>query len=467
MQHVDLLVRNALIVTQDAQRTVIEHGALAVAGNTIAAVGTTAELDAQFVAASTIDAAGRALFPGMLNIHTHLFQSSVKGLGEDMAVEQWVQAVTFPTATAMTPDEAYLLSLVSCLENLRSGATTVLDFMYSLGDPAIHEAVLQALLDSGLRGQYTRTVYEPGAALKSTPALMQPAAEALAHARQLQRTYDGAGGGRLQIGLAVGVIWGMTEDGLFAVRRTADETGMRITMHVNETPFDDISSIECFGRPTIPMLAHTGLLGPDFLAVHCVHVSAEDILLFARHQVPIAYNAVSNMYLGSGIPPICAMMEAGLTIGIATDGSGSNNCQDMLETLKFSALLQKVGARNAAAVRAQTALDWATRDGARAMGLEAQVGSLEAGKRADFFLLNPYTPKAIPVHDPIATLTYSAGQANVDTVVVDGHRLMVEGVFQQLDEPALLRKAQAAAQQLALRAGTERLLDQRARWRPA
>lgn len=466
MRDVELVVRNALIVTQDARRTVIEDGLLAVAGNTIVAVGAASALDGQFAAAATIDAAGKALFPGLLNVHTHLFQAAVKGLGEDMPVEQWVQAVTFPTATAMTPEEAYLLSLVSCLENLRSGATTVLDFMYALGDPAIHEAVLQAILDSGLRGQYTRTLYEPGAALPATPALMQPAAEALAHARALQRAWDGAGAGRLQIGLAVGVIWGMTEEGLFAVRRVADETGMRITMHINETPFDDHSSLQSFGRRTIPMLAHAGLLGPDFLAVHCVHVSPEDIAHFVAHQVPIAYNAVSNMYLGSGIPPIAAMQEAGLTIAIATDGSGSNNCQDMLETLKFSALLQKVGAQNAATVRAQTALDWATRNGARAMGLETQVGSIEVGKRADFFLLDPYTPKAIPVHDPIATLVYSAGQANVDTVVVDGRVLMADGRFRHLDEPALLRKAQAAAQQLALRAETERLLDYRARWRP-
>jgi 5-methylthioadenosine/S-adenosylhomocysteine deaminase len=299
------------------------------------------------------------------------------------------------------------------------------------------------------------------------PALIAPAEEALAHAAALQAEYAGAGDGRIDVGIAIGSIWGMTEGGLWAVRRAADATGMRITMHVNESPFDNQSSVGRFGRRTVPMLAHTGVLGPDFLAVHCVHMDEEDIALFAAHGVSVAYNAVSNMYLGSGIPPITALAAAGLDIGLATDGSGSNNCQDVLETLKFSALLQKVAAQNAGVVRAQTAFDWATRGGAAAIGLVGTVGTLAVGKAADFFLLDPYTAKATPVHDPIATLVYSAGQANVHTVVVGGRVLLAEGVFRHLDEGALLRAAQAAAQRLAQRAGTERLLDMRARWRPA
>ena len=172
------------------------------------------------------------------------------------------------------------------------------------------------------------------------------------------------------------------------------------------------------------------------------------------------------MYLGSGIPPIVRMAEAGLRIGLATDGAGSNNCQDMLESLKFSALLQKVAARDASVVRAQTALDWATRGGAQAINLGREIGSIETGKKADFFLLDPFTPKATPVHDPLATLVYSSGQANVVTTVVDGRVLLEDGVFHHLDEPALLREAQRAAQHLAQRAGTEKLLEKRAKWRP-
>ncbi len=463
---VDLIVRHALIITQDDRRSVIEDGALAVDAGMIVALGETAAIEQAYIADKRIDARGRALFPGLLNIHTHLFQSAVKGLGEDMAVEQWVKSVTFPTAATMSAEEVYLLSLVSCLENLRSGATTVMDFMYGMRDPALHDAVIRAMVDSGLRGRYTRTIVDRGVEMGIPPAMLQPAEESLAHAQELQAAFDGAGDGRLDIGLAIGVIWGMTEEGLRATRRVADETGMMITMHVNETPYDNVFAQEQWGLNTIPMLARTGVLGPDFNAVHCVYMTDEDVALFVARDVSIAYCAVSNMYLGSGIPPITRLAGAGLRIGIAADGSGSNNCQDMLETLKFSALLQKVGQLNAGSVLAQRALDWATRDGARALGMADKVGTLAPGMKADFFLLNPFTPKAIPVHDPVATLVYSAGQANVDTVVVDGRVLMEEGVFTQLDEPALLRATQHAAQQLARRAGTEHLLATRASWRP-
>ena len=135
MQQVDLVVRHALIITQDDQRTVIDDGALAVQGGVILALGKTEAINADYAGQTVLEAAGKALFPGLLNIHTHLFQSAVKGLGEDMAVEQWVQAVTFPTAQALEPREAYLFAMVSCLENLRSGATTVVDFMYPLAEP--------------------------------------------------------------------------------------------------------------------------------------------------------------------------------------------------------------------------------------------------------------------------------------------------------------------------------------------
>jgi 5-methylthioadenosine/S-adenosylhomocysteine deaminase len=192
MQTVDLLVHHALIVTQNEQRTVIEDGAIAVQGNTIVALDTSAAIDAAYTAPKTIDARGRALFPGLLNIHTHLFQAAVKGLGEDMPVEQWVQAVTFPTAAVMTPEEAYLLALVSCLENLRSGATTVMDFMYGMRDPALHDAVIQAMLDSGLRGRYTRTIVDAAPTWASRRRCFSRRRERWRTRRSFKAQYNGA-----------------------------------------------------------------------------------------------------------------------------------------------------------------------------------------------------------------------------------------------------------------------------------
>jgi 5-methylthioadenosine/S-adenosylhomocysteine deaminase len=207
----DLLVRHALIITQDDQRRSIDDGALAVRGDRIVALGPTAEVTAAYTAPRVINATrARALSGAAQHSHPPL-PGGGEGVGRGYAVEQWVQAVTFPTAAVITPEEAYLLALVSCLENLRSGATTVMDFMYGMRDPALHDAVIQAMLDSGLRGRYTRTIVDAGADMGIPPTMLQPAEEALAHAQALQAQYNGAGDGRLDIGLAIGVIWAMTE----------------------------------------------------------------------------------------------------------------------------------------------------------------------------------------------------------------------------------------------------------------
>ena len=257
----------------------------------------------------------------------------------------------------------------------------------------------------------------------------------------------------------------MTEAGLRAVRRIADQTGMFITMHVNESPFDNISAQERFGRPTIPMLAHTGLLGPDFLAVHCVHMTDEDIELFVEHGVSVAYNAVSNMYLGSGIAPIAEMEAAGLTIGLATDGSGSNNCQDMLETLKFSALLQKVAPRTRAS--SPPSMRWIGPPAAARRAWPGRPRRLAgAGQEGRFLPAEPLHPEGDPGSRPggDARLFGRPGQRGDG----GGGRPSAHG-GRRLQTP---RRGGAAAGSpggraaAAQRAGTERLLENRARWRP-
>ena len=189
------------------------------------------------------------------------------------------------------------------------------------------------------------------------------------------------------IWLAIGAPWTVTDRGLRETRRVADRTGTPLVMHILENDVDNVLCRERNGMNIVPYLAETGFLGPDLLAIHCVAVDERDIELLAQYGVKVSYNPVSNMYLGSGIPPMMRMAAAGLPIGIGVDGAGSNNSQDMIESLKFAALLQKVAARDASVVDAQTILDWATRGGARVLGLEHEIGSLEAGKKADLFVL--------------------------------------------------------------------------------
>ena len=462
MTGADLLLIHGTVVTQDDQRRVIQDGAVAIRGDRIAAVGTTADLTARYEPGETIDVAGAAILPGLVDTHTHLFQVSVKGLGEDMPVQDWVRAVTAPTAIHIQPDEMYLFALTGCLEHIRSGVTTLVDMSYAAHTFALHEANIRAIGDSGLRGRYSTIISDFGEAYGVLPALIHPIEHFLAEYAELLRRYPA--GDRMGIWLAIGAPWTVTDRGLRETRAFADRTGTPLVMHILENDVDNVLCRERNGMNIVPYLAETGFLGPDLLAIHCVAVDERDIEVFAQYGVKVSYNPVSNMYLGSGIPPMMRMAAAGLTISIGVDGAGSNNSQDMIESLKFAALLQKVAARDASVVDAQTILDWATLGGARVLGLEHEIGSLEAGKKADLFVLAARSPKIVPAHDPVASLVYSAGEGDVTMTIADGKVLMRDGVIRGVDEQDVLARCQAAALHLADRCGSNHRVTRM--WRP-
>ncbi len=366
MLDLDLLLTHGVVVTQDDQRRVIRDGAVAIRGDRIIEVGTTADLTARFRPAEVVDVGGQAIFPGLVNTHTHLFQVSVKGLGEDMPVQDWVRAVTAPTAVHIRPEEMYLFCLTGCLEHIRSGVTTLVDMSYAAHTFGLHEANIRAIDDSGLRGRYSTIISDFGLEYGVLPALIKPIDQFLAEYEELLSRYPA--GDRMGIWLAIGAPWTVTDRGMRATRSFADRTHTPLAMHILENDVDNVLCQQRNGMNIVPYLAETGFLGPDLLAVHCVAVDDRDIELLARFGVKISYNPVSNMYLGSGIPPMMRMAAAGLTISIGVDGAGSNNSQDMIESLKFAALLQKVAARDASVVCAQTILDWATRGAAQDPG---------------------------------------------------------------------------------------------------
>lgn len=463
MQPVDLLLTHGVVVTQDAGRRVLTDAAVAISGDRIAAVGPAPSLEARFHAAETVDVNGAAIFPGLINTHTHLFQVGVKGLGEDMRVQEWVSTVTAPTAIHIQPDEMYLFARVGCLEAIRCGVTTLVDMGYPVHCWELHAANIQAITDSGLRGRYGTSIADWGEEYGIPPALMRPVERSLTEYDALLQQFPATD--RMAIWLAIGAPWAVTDEGLAATRAYADRRGIPVMMHVLENDVDNVLFQRRHGQNLIPYLAKSGFLGPDLLSIHCVAVDERDIELFARHEVKVSYNPVSNMYLGSGIAPIMAMARAGLTISIGTDGAGSNNSQDMIESLKFAALLQKVAARDASVVDAQTVLDWATLGGAAVLGLSDEIGSLEPGKKADLFVLAQRTPKIVPGHDPVASLIYSAGEADVVLTIADGRVLLRDGVLQGVDEGRVLGQCMAAALALADRSGSNRRVTRA--WRTA
>jgi 5-methylthioadenosine/S-adenosylhomocysteine deaminase len=245
----------------------------------------------------------------------------------------------------------------------------------------------------------------------------------------------------------------MEEDSLRAVRRLADERGLRMSLHTDEVTFDSDESLRRFGQRTVPFLDRIGFLGPDLLHAHCVQLTEEDCQILARHDACVSYNPVSNMYLGSGVPPIPRLLELGVKVSLGADGAASNNSQDMLEALKVGALLPKVAWRDPAIFTAPDALRLATTGGAACMGRD-DYGSLEPGKRADLFVFDPRHAKSIPVHDPVSTLVYSSGQSNVRTTIVGGKVVLDDGRIVGVNEAAILSEAQSLAEHLSETAGT-------------
>jgi 5-methylthioadenosine/S-adenosylhomocysteine deaminase len=454
-----LLITHATVIAGKYPYQVLEHHTLGIRGQSIAAIGPD-ELFAESTAARTLDARGMFAFPGLANTHTHLFQTLLKGLGDEMYLIPWIASTTMPTALALDPEEAYLGALLGCIESIRSGTTSLLDFAYPTRRFEIYDGIFRAFQTTGMRGFLGRGLSNVDPDGSGVNDLQLPLEEVFDNIRDLNRRYPN-NVGTPSVLLAPSTIRTLDGAGLRAVRQMADAEGFRITMHINEIVEDNPTSVELHGKRALPFLEEIGFLGPDVVAAHCVQLDAEDIAILARTGTRVSYNPVSNFYLGNGIAPVLDLLKAGASVSLATDGAASNNSQDMIEALKFGALAQKGAARDPRVISARDTLRLAAAGGAAALALDGQLGSLEVGKLADLFLFDPYHAKSVPVHDPISSLVYSSGQHNVDTVLIGGEIVLEHGKLPSLDEDALLREIQDRAIALSRRAGTRHLVEDR------
>jgi 5-methylthioadenosine/S-adenosylhomocysteine deaminase len=443
---VDLLILGGTIVTARPDGLVIEDGAIAVVGEAIVDLGRRGDIADRYTASRTIAADRMLIFPGLVDTHTHLYQTLLKGLGDDLPLMEWLDACTLPSIPHLTPHMCYAAAVVGCIESLRSGCTTIFDYMVDHPDTQVYDAILKAFDDVGIQGILGRGLRDRQTEAVKLP--LPPIADQLADCARLVDRY-----GASRVWVAPGATWALEEDSLRAARRLATERGMRISLHTDEVLFDSQESLRRFGQRTVPFLERIGFLGPDVLHAHCVQLTDEDCAILARHEAKVSYNPVSNMYLGSGVPPIPQLLELGVTVGLGADGAASNNSQDMLEALKVGALLPKVAWRDPSIFTAPDALRLATTGGASALGRD-DIGSLEPGKRADLFIFDPLHAKSIPVHDPVSTLVYSSGEINIQTTVVGGRVVLDDRRVVGVDEEAVLLEAQMLAEQLSELAGT-------------
>lgn len=450
--HADLLVRGAYVVTMDGRRRMLPRGAVAVIKDEIAAVGSDEEILSRYSAERTIDAEGKFLFPGFVSTHTHLFQTMLKGLGRDKGLFDWLDSSVRRAYHLFDGETIRYAALTGLIEAVRSGTTTVTDFQYCHPEPGIDRSVIGAYEALGVRGVLSKAHSDvSGLPEEIRPKYVESEEDFLRETEELCREYSDHP--LVSMSVAPGIIWDVSAAGYERVREIADRWSVPITMHLMETPDDNQYARETYGKSCIEFLEERGVLGPDFVAVHAVHVDEEETEILRRNGVTVAHCPVSNMILASGIAPVRRYVQRGIPVSLACDGAASNDTQNMLEVLKTTALLQKVAEGDAAAVSAAQVLEMATLGGARALGMEEKLGSLEPGKKADFFIYDPLRAASVPAHDPVATLVYSADPSGVETTVIGGRPVLENGRLNGADERETLRRARQLAGGLVRAAG--------------
>ncbi len=448
-----IILADGWLVTMNPRREVLDGACLLIEGDRIAAIGSRAGLAAQAPGAEIIELHGAIVIPGLVNTHTHLFQTLLKGLGDDMVLKKWFTCMTGPSAVELTEADVFAAALHGCIESIRSGVTTLVDFMYAHPRPGLTARVVEAFELSGMRGHVCRGFITAGAEFGIPAQLIEAPDAALADARrEIER--QNTPGGRVQVGIAPSMIWGLDTSVLRGTRALADETGALITTHVAETEFEIEQAKARFQCTDTEFLADIGFLGPDVLAVHCVQCSRRDLRILKHHDVRVSHNPCSNLYLASGVPPIPDMLASGITVGLGSDGPASSNNHSLFQAMKMAALMQKGVHRDPTVMTADKVLEMATIDGARACGLDGSVGSLEPGKKADIAVVGIDHPAMAPVHDPVSALVYSALGHEVTHVFIDGRPVMRDGRILTVDERAALSASRRAADALTKRAGT-------------
>ncbi|NPV74956.1 MAG: amidohydrolase [Anaerolineae bacterium] len=452
MGNATVLIENGWVVTVDDHWNVYNPGYVFLRGNLIEAVGEGNAPEAlRSLAQVKLNAANKAVMPGMVNAHTHLFQTFLRGLVVDQPLLEWLKKAIWPAASHMSGEEGYWAAMIGLIENIRGGATAVIDHQYIHHDPSIDDQVFRAADQTGVRLLLARgwadTNYHD--ALKETPERI------LAESARLYETYHGAASGRLRFEFGPLIPWGCTDGTMRATDRLAHDWNTGHHIHVAETQVEVEMNLRERGMRHIPWLEGLEMLTPRTQLVHSVWLEDSELDLIARRGAVVVHCPISNMCMGSGAARIRDMLRLGINVALASDGPGSNNGQNMLEVLKATAMLAKTATLDAMALLPRDVLWMACRGGAKAFGQPDWIGSLEAGKRADVVIVDLDQPAATPVHSAEAALVYHHGGQMVDTVIVDGNVLMQDKKILAVDEKEVLREARHACKRLFERAGIE------------
>ena len=432
----DLLLAGGTVVTMDPAFRVLEDGAVAVRGDAIVAVGTARELAARFSAARTIDTRGRIVMPGLVNTHTHVPMTLLRGVADDVELMVWLTKYIWPAEAAhVTPDFVTWGTRLAAWEMIRTGTTTFANMYF------YEDRVAEAAKEAGLRAFSAATVMD-----KPVPGL-KDADEGLRVAEAFLKKWSGDP----LVVPAVGphAAYTVGPETLLRAKALADRYGAPMMIHAAESPSEMAIIKEKYGTSTVTHLDRIGFLGPKLTLAHAIWLSDDEIGAIAARGVGTAHCPSSNMKLASGVSPVPKLRKAGVRAGLGTDGPASNNDLDMFEEIDLALKLQKITTGDAKAMSARDGVEMATLGGARALHLESLIGSLEPGKRADLIVLATDSPWAQPLYDVYSHLAYALKGSDVVTTVVNGRVLMEDRRLLTLDTAAVAAHAREYRERIA------------------
>jgi len=433
-----ILISNALVIPMSKRYEILRRTSIVIDGDKIVDIGSSNRVDREVKAEVKINARGFVALPGLINTHVHLYQNLLKGTVDNLPLVEWNNRILIPLARVMRDYRLridysvdYYSTLLAIIEMIKTGTTT-----FNCLD-GITPAIPKTIGDSGIRGIYTPVVID-----KWIPEdLILPRSEQIKLAEDIIKKYHNSYDGRVKCMIGPTTVFTSSEELLRDSMALAEKYNIGIHMHVNETRFEVEWAKRNLGKTIVEYLEELGMLKYRFLAVHCVWCTDKEIEIMKNRGISVSHNPESNMKLASGVAPIPKMLKMGINVALATDGAASNDNLDMIEAMRITALLHKVVTLDPSTIVAWDVLEMATIRGAKALGLDKEIGSIEEGKKADIILIDMRKPHLQPIHDPVSIIVYCANGSDVDTVIVGGKVIMRNRRIKTISERDILKKA--------------------------
>jgi 5-methylthioadenosine/S-adenosylhomocysteine deaminase len=418
LKSADILVVNGTVLTLNANDTEISNGAVAISKDTITAIGPAIDFS-DWSASRVIDANGGIIMPGLINSHTHASMTCFRGLADDLQLMSWLNDHIFPAEAKLDDQKVYLGALLACAEMIMSGTTCFCD-MYLFED-----AVARAAKQAGVRAVVGEVLYD-----FDSPNY-GPIEKGFEYTQTLIDTWKDDP--LITIAVEPHSTYLCGPELLKNAFNLAQSFGLPLVIHLAESKSEVEQIKERYDRTPVEHLAELEVLAPNVLACHCVELTENDISLLQRFDVKVAHNAESNMKLASGVAPVPKLLNAGICVGLGTDGCASNNDLDLFLEMDTVAKLHKAKTLDPTAMDARTVLKMATSQSARALGLDQFIGSLEAGKKADLIVIDTNKPHLTPMYNPVSHLVYAARGSDVTTSIINGTVVMEDRKLKSLD----------------------------------